>query len=154
MFGLTGFTVRLWMQNMSQQPYWSSKAVRQQPCLFLSLSFVSLISLLKCWPCEWLKTLLDCAGVSVSADTQKNERTVKQGTSKKWREERREETVSIFLNNSVHLLPEKKKTFLVSTYQMSKLPMLWFRRVSQCLTFLLDSDRRKPNDWLKCLTNP
>lgn len=98
-----------------------------------------------------IKTLLDCAGVSVSADTQKNERAVKQGTSKKWQEEGREETVSILLNTSVQLLPEK--TFLESTYQMSKLPMLWFRMVSQCLTFLLDSDHRKPNDWRKCLTN-
>ena len=36
---------------------------------------------------------------------------------------------------------------------VSKLPMLWFRRVSQCLTLKLDSDHRKPNDWRKCLTN-
>ena len=52
------------------------------------------------------ETLLDCAGVSVSADTQKNERAVKQGTSKK-EGKGREEPVSIFLNTSVHLLPEK-----------------------------------------------
>ena len=54
-----------------------------------------------------IETLLDCAGVSVSADTQKNKRAVKQGTSKIWQEEAREEPVSIFLNTSVHLLPEK-----------------------------------------------
>lgn len=54
-----------------------------------------------------IETLLDCTGLPVSADTQKNEWAVKQGTSKKWQEEGREETVSIFLNTSVHLLPEK-----------------------------------------------
>ena len=54
-----------------------------------------------------IETLLDCAGVSVSADAQKNKQAVKQGTSKIWQEEAREETVSIFLNTSVHLLPEK-----------------------------------------------
>ena len=48
-----------------------------------------------------IEILLDCAGVSVSADTKKNKRAVKQGTSKKWQEESREESVSIFLNTSI-----------------------------------------------------
>ena len=92
----------------------SSKAGKQQPCFFISLSLVSLISLLNAGHVGDWNTLKLCWGLS--ADTQKNERAVKQGTSKKWQEESREESVSIFLNTSICLLPEKK-TFVVSTYQ-------------------------------------
>ena len=95
---------------------------------------------------DW-NTLRLCWGLS--ADTQKNERAVKQGTSKKWQEESREESVSIFLNTSICLLPEKRHLLC----QRIKTSHVVVRRVSQCLTFLLDSDHRKPNDWRKCLTN-
>ena len=56
-----------------------------------------------------IETLLDCAGVSVSADTQKTLAGSETGNNKKWQEESREESVSIFLNTSICLLPEKKK---------------------------------------------
>ena len=67
---------------------------------------------------------------------------MKQGTSKKWQEESREESVSIFLNTSICLLPEKKNINLWC--QRIKTSHVVVRRVSQCLTFLLDSDHRRP----------